>query len=139
MRRVGIVLPALLVCALAVACGGQGGSAAAPGAPATTAGTTSAGTTTTAPAQAPRSAKPIDLTTVNPCGLAGSAGFATALGTQTKPPKVARSADSDITCVVESAVDTSAITLDVLRPDEGAQAYLEENRNPDAKPVPGLG
>jgi hypothetical protein len=108
-------------------------SAAAGGAPPESA------TPTTVPTSAGAVASGPPLGLIDPCGLATQEEFAAALGAQIKQPKRASSSDSDITCVVESAANSSAITLDVLRPDEGAQTYLEVNRTAESRPLPGLG
>jgi hypothetical protein len=129
-RRVAAAL--VLAALLPIGCG-RGNRPAAGGAPPESA------TPTTVPTSAGAAASGPPLRLIDPCGLATQEEFAATLGTQIKQPKRASSADSDITCVVESAANSSAITLDVLRPDEGAQTYLEVNRTAESRPLPGLG
>jgi hypothetical protein len=112
---------------------GRGNHPAASGAPLHSA------TPTTVPTSAGVVASGPPLRSIDPCDLATREEFAAALGTRIKQPKRAGSSDSDVTCVVESAASSSAITLSILRPDEGAQTYLEVNRTAQTRPLPGLG
>jgi hypothetical protein len=129
-RRVAAAL--VIAALLPVGCG-RGNHPTAGGA------TPVSATPTTVPASAGAAASGPPLHLIDPCGLATQEEFAAALGTQIKQPTRASSSDSDITCVVESAANSSAITLDVLRPDEGAQSYLEVNRTAETRPLSGLG
>jgi hypothetical protein len=101
-RRIAAAL--VLAALLPVGCG-RGNRPAAGGVPPESA------TATTIPTSAGAAASGPPLRLIDPCGLATQEEFAAALGTHFKQPGRAGSSNSDITCVVQSAANSSATSI----------------------------